>query len=106
MSRPTRNIKRTALLVTLVYFALSILVMFQAGKSSAMHRHGTNHAGHHNSFICSWMCAASSGIHSADLDVTQEFHAFSENLPIRNESYFSNLSVYHEFIRPPPTFLA
>jgi len=104
----TRNtqIKQTAIILTLVYFALSSMVMIQAGEHAAVHEHGTNHAKHHTSFICNWMCAASSVIHSSDLNVTQDVHPSFEKLTIHTESFLSNLSVFYVYIRPPPVFLA
>jgi hypothetical protein len=104
MTRKTL-IKQTAIFVTLVYFALSSMVLFQAGEHAAVHKHGTNHAKHHTSFICNWMCAASSAIHSADFNVTQDVHPSFEKLPIHTETFLSSLSVFHVYIRPPPVFL-
>jgi hypothetical protein len=104
MTRKTL-IKQIAIFVTLVYFALSSMVLFQAGEHAAVHNHGTNHAKHHTSFICNWMCAASSAIHSADFNVNQDVHPSFEKLPIQTESFFSSLSVFHVYIRPPPVVL-
>jgi hypothetical protein len=105
MKRKTQ-IKLTALILTLVYFALSSLVMVRAGEQAGMHEHGTNHAAHHTSFLCNWMCAASSVIPSADLKVTQSVDPSFEKLPIHAELFLSNLSVFYVYIRPPPAFLA
>jgi hypothetical protein len=100
------QIKLTAFVLTLIYFALSSFVMIRAGEQAAVHEHGTNHAAHHTSFVCNWMCVALSVIPSADLKVTQDVQPSFEKLPIPAESFLSNLSVFYVYIRPPPVFLA
>lgn len=59
-------IKRTALLFTLVYLFSTGLIMVRAeGHALSHEEHAEEHAKQHASFICTWMCAASTFVHTS-----------------------------------------
>ncbi|WDT73500.1 MAG: hypothetical protein MPW17_23050 (plasmid) [Candidatus Manganitrophus sp.] len=58
-------IKQTALLFTLVYLFSTGLIMVRAeGHALSHEEHTEDHAEQHASFICTWMCAASTFVHT------------------------------------------
>ncbi|HTN42546.1 MAG TPA: hypothetical protein VMN77_01980 [Nitrospiria bacterium] len=104
ISRKTQ-IRRTALVLAAGYLFLSGFMSFGAVQQGV---HPMRHAGHakqHSTPFCHWMCSASTFVHSADFNVNQDVHPSFEKLPIRTESFFSSLSVFHVYIRPPPVVL-
>ncbi|WDT70835.1 MAG: hypothetical protein MPW17_19125 [Candidatus Manganitrophus sp.] len=60
-------IKQTALLFTLVYLFSTGLIMVRAeGHALSHEEHAEDHAKQHASFICTWMCAASTFVHTSE----------------------------------------
>ena len=106
MKTQKAHIRRIALLLTLTYFTLSGSVMIQAGGHTVTHEHGTNHAAQHASFVCDWMCAASSFVHSADPHLTEGVRPSSETPTVYSEPDLGNLSVFSFYIRPPPVSIS
>ena len=102
MKTQKAHIRRIALLLTLAYFALSGSVMIQSGVHAAVHDHSPKHAAAHASFVCTWMCAASSFVHSADPHLAEGVHPSFENLTVYSEPDRSNISAFSFYIRPPP----
>lgn len=102
MKAQKAQIRRIALLLTLAYFALSGSVMIQSGVHAAVHGHSPEHAAAHASFICTWMCAASSFVHSADPHLISGVHPSFEKLTVYTEPDRSNISALSFYIRPPP----
>ncbi len=100
------HIQQTALALTLVYLFLSGFMTVGAGGHAATHEHGADHAAQHASFICDWMCAASSFVHSSDTHLTSAVHPSFEKLTIYTEPDRGNLSAFFFYIRPPPTALS
>lgn len=101
MTRAT-TIKSTALLLTLVYLFLSGFMAVEAEQHALKHEHGADHAAHHSSLICDWMCAASSVVHSADPELTQQFIPSFVRTAVYVERFPNNLSIFSFHIRPPP----
>jgi hypothetical protein len=100
------HIQQTALALTLVYLFLSAFMTVGAGGHAATHEHGGNHAAQHASFICNWMCAASSFVHSADPHLRSGVHPSFEKLTVYTEPFISNLSAFSFYIRPPPVSIS
>jgi len=100
-------IKQTAVLFTLVYLFSTGLIMVRAeGHALSHEEHAADHAKQHASFICTWMCAASSFVHT-----------LGQTLDGRSTPSFENPIAKPEFlprpqplstgtIRPPPFFLS
>jgi hypothetical protein len=101
MMRKTK-IKQTALFLTLVYFLLSGSVTIQTGGHAAKHGHSAHHSAQHASFICTWMCSASSFVHSGDQKLDQNSGPPSDFLAIPIERILNRLSIFSFHIRPPP----
>ncbi len=106
MMRQKAQIRQTACLVLLVYLFLSGFMMVGAGSHAVTHQNGTHHAAQHASFVCAWMCAASSFVHTADPNPSQRFNPTFENLPTCASGLSDNLSILSFHIRPPPTALS
>lgn len=94
-------IKKTALLLVLVYLFLSGFVMIGAAEHAAEHGHGAKHTTQHASFICTWMCAASSFVHQADQNLSQSSNPPYESLTGYIERFASNSSIFSFHIRSP-----
>ena len=105
MTRKTQ-IRQTALLVTLVYLFLSSSVIIGAERHALKHQHNTDHAAQHASFICTWMCASSSFVHTSDPVLNQTAQPSVENLAVYNERFLNPLSIFSFRIRPPPNPLS
>ena len=98
--------KQTALVLTLLYLFLSGFMTLGAGGHAATHEHGTNHTAQHASFVCTWMCAASFFVHSADIHLRSGVHPSFEKLTVYTEPSISNFSVFSFYIRPPPVSIS
>lgn len=101
MTRKTQ-IRRTALLVVLVYLFLSGFMMTGMGEHVAEHGHDSHHSAQHASFTCTWMCASSSFVHTSDHVLKQTALPSIENLTVYNEHFLNPLSIFSFHIRPPP----
>jgi hypothetical protein len=98
------NIKRIAVGVALLYVTLSGAMMLGMAVHSGKHQHTTQHAAQHASFICTWMCSASTFVHSGDL-ILDEVSRISSNIGfVAVEGFLSRSSVFSFYIRPPPIF--
>ena len=102
MLRQKTHIKQTACLIILVYLFLSGAMLVEVGNHAATHEHGANHAKQHASFVCSWMCAAPTHVHSAEPSLNLSFNPFFETLAVYSEPSFTNLSIFSHNARPPP----
>jgi len=102
MKTQKAHIRRIALLLTLAYFALSGSVMIQSGVHAAVHDHSPKHAAAHASFVCTWMCTASSFVHSADPRPSEGVRPSFETLAVHTEPDRGNISAFSFYIRPPP----
>ncbi|HUK55055.1 MAG TPA: hypothetical protein VLY20_00155 [Nitrospiria bacterium] len=96
------NLKRTALLITAVYLFLSAFMMVGAVQHDFQHEHDADHAKQHASVFCDWMCAAAAFVHSSDLNLTQGFDSSFESEVVYRERFFTSLSIFSLYIRPPP----
>ena len=99
------QIKQTALLLALVYFFLSSYMTIGVERHALEHQHHANHAARHASFICAWMCGASTFVHSTDQDLDQSFRLSFASLPGFIERFVRNLTIFSFHIRPPPISL-
>ncbi len=103
MARVIHIHKRIALCLTVVYFALSGTVVLEVGEHALKHRQHTNHAAQHASFICTWMCAASSSVvSSGDEAPTRGFGLAPEKPRTYESQLFARLLKTPISIRPPP----
>ncbi|HET6465222.1 MAG TPA: hypothetical protein VFH55_06400 [Nitrospiria bacterium] len=105
LTRKTQ-IRRTALLVILVYLSLSVFMAVGAVEHDFNHEHHADHAKQHTSLACDWMCTASSFVHSADPTLTQGFSPSLASLSVYIERCFTNLFIFSLHIRPPPLSLS
>jgi hypothetical protein len=105
MTRKTQ-IRRTALLVTLIYLFLSGFMMVGTAGHASTHDHGTNHAGQHSSLVCDWMCAASAFVQTSDHVLNQTAQPAIENLAVYHERFLNPLSIFSFRIRPPPVSIS
>ena len=103
-----RSTKKTALLVTLVYLSLTILMMVRIENHALNHDHDHehNHAAQHASFICNWMCASSTYTHTAGQNQIEGFNSTPDDPAFEVEPFFSALPLFSFHIRPPPFSLS
>ncbi len=99
-------IKKTALLLALVYLSLTGLIMVRMEKHALSHDHESNHAAQHASFICTWMCASSTYAHTADQNQAQDFNPTPDDPAIHIEPFFPASPLFSFHIRPPPSSLS
>jgi len=94
--------QKTARAVLFVYFLLTGLTAAGMEGHAAEHaRHG-NHGAQHAGFLCLWMCASSTFVHTADPQPTQRFSpSFSHRVPYAEPSP-RNVFVFSFYARPPP----
>ncbi|MBI3811351.1 MAG: hypothetical protein HY283_03990 [Nitrospirae bacterium] len=100
------QIRRTALLIMLVYLFLSGFMMTGMGEHVAEHGHDTHHTAQHASFVCNWMCASSSFVHTSDHVLDQTAQPALETLAVHHEHFLNPLSIFSFRIRPPPVSLS
>jgi hypothetical protein len=81
-------------------------MMIEAGEHTLGHGHTANHAAQHASFICTWMCAASTFADSGDYSLGQSLHPPFEKPTVAIERFLSHLSIFSFRIRPPPASLS
>lgn len=105
MMRRKTHIRHIVLILSLIYLFLSAFTVIGAEKHALDHERRANHAAQHASFICTWMCAASTFVHSADQKVSQRLHPSFENLTLSIEFSLKDLSIFSFYIRPPPNAL-
>lgn len=97
--------KKTALLLALIYTFLLGFMMIGVGGHAAEHGHSADHATQHASFVCTWMCAVSSFVHSADQKPSYSFNPSFEKSQVYPECVSSCVSIFSFYIRPPPDVL-
>ena len=102
----TTYLKRTALLLVWVYLFLSGFMTVGAVQHDLIHEHHADHAKQHTSLACDWMCTASAFVHSADPTLTHSFNSSFESKVVYVEHFFTNLSIFSIYIRPPPLSLS
>ncbi|NKE73507.1 hypothetical protein [Candidatus Manganitrophus noduliformans] len=95
-------IKRTTVLFTLVYLFSTGFIMVRAEGHALDHEAHENHAKQHASFICTWMCAASSFSHTPEQAFDRKSTLSCEQ-PITRMAVFSGIQLLcADVIRPPP----
>lgn len=100
-------IKQTALLFTLVYLFSTGLIMVRAeGHALSHEEHSQDHAKQHASFICTWMCAASTFVHSPKQTLEGESTPTFETPIARAETPPRPQPLTTGTIRPPPFFIS
>ena len=102
----TAYIKKTALLLALVYLSLTGLIMVGTEKHALNHDDHSDHAAQHASFICTWMCASSTYTHTVDQNQTQEIHLAPEDPAFQIERFYFASPLFSYHIRPPPSSLS
>jgi len=101
------QIKRTALVLAMVYLFLSGFMAVGAGKQDVHRMHHAGHAKQHSTLFCHWMCSAATFVHSAELRVSDGVREPSFERPaVYAEPVLGHLSVFSFYIRPPPIFPA
>ncbi len=94
--------KKTALSVLMIYLSLSGLMMVQAGDHALVHQQSADHAAQHTSFVCTWMCAASTSTQSVALQYEASLLPSTEAPNIYIKSFLAALSTTLPFGRAPP----
>ncbi len=94
--------KKTALFIVMVYLSLSGLMMVSAGDHAMIHQKSSDHAAQHASFVCTWMCAASTSAQSVVLQFNPSLRPSFESLNIDHRPFLANLSTTLPFGRAPP----
>lgn len=90
-----RTVARPLLLVYL-------MAVFVTSGWAAVHGHGLNHAAEHFSPDCHWLCAAATGIHSADAIAESTPAPVPEQEGRIHAGAVSRLSVFSIRNRSPP----
>ena len=96
-------IKQTALLFTLVYFFSIGLVMVRAEGHALRHEEHASHAKRHASFICAWMCAGSTFVHTPEQILHRRAIVSAENPIAETEAPPRLQPLSADTIRPPPS---
>jgi len=96
------RIKHKALVLSLIYLFLSGYMMVGEERHGLEHLRHAGHAARHASLICSWLCAASTSIHSANPNINQSLNPFFENLAVSAGPISKRLSVFYFHGRSPP----
>jgi len=97
-----RSTKQIALLLALLFLISSGPMMIQGEGHALQHEHHGNHAARHATFVCTWMCAASTFVHSADQRINQTTSLFYEKPAAPVETFLRHLFISSIHIRPPP----
>jgi len=106
MTKQKSKTRQIACLLILVYLFLSGFMIVGSASHAVEHQHGTNHAEQHASFVCTWMCAASSFIHTDHPRPHSSLNPVFHNLPTYTQQTENNLSIFSFYARPPPTSLS
>lgn len=85
-----------------IFFAL-VISLIAPGYGDPVHfEHGGDHSETHSSVFCSWMCAASNFVGSAQVKLTPKIN-FSPSVAVFSSTPFEDQSLPFVFqIRPPP----
>jgi hypothetical protein len=94
--------KKVALALVVVYLFLSGFMVADMGGHAVHHGQTSHHADQHISFICAWMCSASSFIDSDVKMISKSYNVSSEKLIDRSENPVKLSSIFSFHIRPPP----
>ncbi len=81
-------------------------MVMQMEGHAMRHDRASDHSVQHANFICAWMCAASTHVHSSDLTQRQGFIPIVEAAGFYTENFFSNKPILALSIRPPPFILS
>lgn len=101
-----RLVKQTAQFLALIYLFLSAFMPIAMERHVLMHGRNPNHAAQHATFICTWMCAASSFVHTSDQKLNRHFIPSIARQIILIDQIFHDISVLPDTIRPPPSFFS
>lgn len=103
MMNRQRPFKRTALLLAFLFLVASVpMTILEEGHAIEHDHQQADHASHHAKLACTWMCAASTFVHSADPAVDQSFSLFYSKPTFLVAPFLTHLSVFSIHIRPPP----
>ncbi|VAX28199.1 hypothetical protein MNBD_NITROSPIRAE01-2354 [hydrothermal vent metagenome] len=94
--------RKIALSILMVYMSLSGLMMVRAGGHALVHQQSPDHAAQHASFVCTWMCAASTSTESAGLQYEASLHPSTETPNIYIKFFLAPLPITLPFGRAPP----
>lgn len=102
MVKQRTKLKRTAILLFLVYLFLSSLMMIEGGRHAMEHGRAAHHAAQHASVTCAWMCTASTFIDSENQNLSQDPHLSVRNRTVFIERFIGAPTLFSYRIRPPP----
>ncbi len=90
MLKLQNRIKPLALLLVLVYFVSAGFAVFGTGEHLFDHQQSADHASQHASFVCTWMCAASSHVHMGNESMTNGLPLIFEVAATSSVQVFEN----------------
>jgi len=102
--RPKATLRRTAIVVALIYLALSTLFINRSVGHAFEHRHHS-HTAQHASPICEWVCTASLSVHSTGLTLGNGIALSCAVDLLYSEPFISKPACFSFHIRPPPPSL-
>lgn len=98
-------IKQIAILFTLVYLFLTGMIMVRTEGHALSHEEHSNHVKQHSSLICSWMCVASTYVHSPEQTLDWRSNPSPDLLIVVQEAPPRPQPFFTDTIRPPPLHL-
>jgi len=100
-----RLLKKTACLTVFIYISLSAYMLVGMARHAMQHGRSPHNAAQHTSFICTWMCAATTYVNATDQTVGQQFIPVFGALSFSAENVLPNKPLLVFRIRPPPFIL-
>jgi hypothetical protein len=100
------QVKQTAVLLSLVYLFLSSHMMIGGAGHALEHMRRTNSRPRHASFVCSWTCAASTSVQSANPSLSEKLNPTFEELIVSDKPSYDRLSIFYFQGRSPPGLFA
>ncbi|MBI3805416.1 MAG: hypothetical protein HY282_16840 [Nitrospirae bacterium] len=96
--------KQTALFFVLIYLFSTGLITVRAEGHLLSHGEHAGHAKRHASFLCSWICAASAFVPTAEQALDHRSIPTAEDRTVESEEPLRPHSFFAYTIRPPPPF--
>jgi len=100
------RIKQKALVLSIIYLFLSGYMMVGEQRHVFEHARRGNHTTRHASLTCSWMCATSASVDSANPSLNEGLNPSFEDLVASAEPFPVRLSVFYFHGRSPPVGLS
>jgi len=99
------HMKKTALFLLIFFLTVSAYIPTKIGPHLLKHGQSARHQMQHRSFICAWMCTASSFVSTKAVCLGEALLPALET-PTLNAQADQKISISSPFIRGPPLFFA